>query len=110
MAEKVRTHRVPLTASYFLRSGFTANLTATWIDQEVTYPDPDVVGFSTITGDDQFWVLDGSIDYRLPRRLGVISLQVNNLLDEDFHFQDIDPENPEVLPERLVLGKFTLSF
>ena len=41
--------------------------------------------------DDQFWVLDASIGYRLPRRWGLITLEGRNLLDEHFRFQDTDP-------------------
>jgi hypothetical protein len=32
------------------------------------------------------------------------------LLDESFQFQDIDPTNPSLFPERLVSFRFTLAF
>ena len=34
----------------------------------------------------------------------------DNLLDEAFQFQDIDPTNPSLFPERLVSLRFTLAF
>ena len=59
---------------------------------------------------DEFWVLDASVGYRLRNRRGVISLNVDNLLDESFNFQDIDPLNPSVAPERMAYLRFTLAF
>jgi hypothetical protein len=40
----------------------------------------------------------------------VLSLNVDNLFDKDFRYQDIDPENPGVVPERFAYFRFTLSF
>jgi outer membrane receptor protein involved in Fe transport len=33
-------------------------------------------------------VVDAALGYRLPKRLGIISLGVRNLLDKEFRFQD----------------------
>ena len=57
-----------------------------------------ISGFSTFAG------------YRLPNRRGVSRLNVDNVLDEEFRFQDIDPENPSIMPERMAYFRFTLSF
>jgi outer membrane receptor protein involved in Fe transport len=61
-------------------------------------------------GHDQFWVADASISYRLPKRLGVLTLEGRNLLNERFRFQDTDPASPAVAPERYVLLRFTLAY
>ncbi len=61
-------------------------------------------------GEDDFWIVDLSLGYRLPNRRGVLSLNVDNLLDEEFRFQDLDPENPSIMPERMAYFRFTLSF
>ena len=50
------------------------------------------------------------LGYRLPKRRGVLSLNVANLFDKDFRYQDIDPENPSVVPERFAYFRFTLAF
>jgi hypothetical protein len=55
-------------------------------------------------------VFDASLGYRLPKRYGVIAIKVNNLFDREFRFQDTDPENPGILPERLILLTFTLAY
>jgi outer membrane receptor protein involved in Fe transport len=40
------------------------------------------------TDDDSFVLVDVGLGYRLPKRLGIVSLGVRNLLDEEFRFQD----------------------
>ena len=52
----------------------------TYVDQEGKFGDP-FSGF--LEGDDQFWVVDAAISYRLPKRLGLISLEAKNLFDEE---------------------------
>jgi hypothetical protein len=37
-------------------------------------------------------------------------VEARNLFDENFRFQDTDPANPDIYPERLILGKITLAF
>jgi Tfp pilus assembly protein PilF len=108
----LETRRVPLGISYFSRSGLSVDLLATHVDQEGEFleflPVPPFV--NTFTDDDQFWVVDASLSYRLPKRYGLVTLTAKNLLDEEFKFQDIDPSNPTLLPERMVLLRVTIDF
>jgi tetratricopeptide (TPR) repeat protein len=104
---KLETHRLPLGIKFFHPTGIDAGLKATYIDQRGTFGDP----LDTLErGDDQFWTVDAMIGYRLPKRWGLLSLEARNLLDEEFKFQDTDPANPRITPERFILGKITLSF
>lgn len=110
--KELRTHRLPISLRYFNNSGFSAGVTTTYVDQQGEFleflPGPPFIEFA---GDgDRFWVADATLTYRLPRRKGIVELSVGNLLDEDFKFQDIDPENPTILPDRLVSMRFTLAF
>jgi len=62
-----------------------------------------------------FVVVDAAIGYRLPKRRGILSLEVRNLFDEDFLYQDTNiqqpvPSNPRFIPDRTVMGRVTLSF
>lgn len=107
---RIKTFRFPLGISFFHPSGFTARLKATFIDQEgqfVEFIDDEEVD---VTGDDQFWLFDAVIGYRLPKRWGFVSLEAKNLLDKEFKFQDTDPAHPLIIPERLILARITLSF
>jgi tetratricopeptide (TPR) repeat protein len=113
---ELKTHRFPLGMSFFHPSGFSARIKATYIDQAGEFsefvwpPPPEPPHFITVPGDDQFWVVDASIGYRLPNRWGLITVEAKNLLDKEFKYQDTDPSNPRVSSETLILARFTLAF
>ena len=101
----LETHRVPLSLRYFHSSGLSGLFKATFVDQSGKLgPTPPT------DGQDNFWVLDAGIGYRLPKRYGVVGVEVKNLLDKTFRFQDTDPKRPIVQPERLVVFRVTLAF
>jgi tetratricopeptide (TPR) repeat protein len=110
---EVDTHELALGASLFHRLGWFSRVTARFVDQEGTFerpasevpPGQDQLLFE---GSDDFWVLDLSLGYRLPNRLGQVQIGAKNVLDESFRYQDTDPVNPSLAPERLVYVK--LSF
>jgi hypothetical protein len=80
---------------------------ATYVDQEGKFLD---VTNDITPGSDQFWVVDASLTYRLPKRYGIIKIAVKNAFDQDFQFQDTDPANPQITPDRLVTATITLAF
>jgi Tfp pilus assembly protein PilF len=106
--------RVPVELRYFARSGFTFGGRASYVDQSGEFQ-TEVLQSSDSPptlqyGEDRFWVLDAFVGYRLANRRGLLSLNADNVLDESFQFQDIDPTNPSLFPERLVSVRFTLAF
>jgi len=105
----LRTHRLPLNVRVFLPSGWFAGLSTTYVYQTVDFFDPGVPpdGLTTSAGD-HGWLTDARIGYRLPRRFGQLSLEVKNLFNKQF--QQIDPENPSAVPDRLIMGRFTINF
>jgi tetratricopeptide (TPR) repeat protein len=105
------THRVILGINFFHPSGFYAKLKPAYISQDGEFADIESFDpFGTISDEDDFWYVDASIGYRFPKRYGKVSLEAKNLFDENFKFQDTDPLNPDIYPERLVFVKFTLAF
>ena len=104
---KMDIYRVPLSVHYFHPEGLMAGMKGTYLEQEGEFGDP---GYGFIPGSDRFWVVDAMVGYRLPKRLGVITLDVRNLFDASFQFQDSDPANPATVPERMVMGRITLSY
>jgi tetratricopeptide (TPR) repeat protein len=105
---KAETHRFPLGLNLFCPLGFTVGVKGTYVDQEVNYYDYNAGTF--MAGSDYFWVFDASVGYRLPERYGILTLEVKNVLDKGYRFQDTDPISPRIYPERLIVGRFTLSF
>jgi tetratricopeptide (TPR) repeat protein len=107
----VRTRRLPIEARYFSANGFSAGLRASRFAQHGEFLFREPTGPDRLAhGADRFWIVDAFAGFRLPNRRGVLSFNVDNLLDEDFRFQDLDPENPSIMPERMAYFRFTLSF
>lgn len=113
LPEKVETISLPLGLRFFAPNGFFAGLGATYVHQEV-----ERSSLSDLAdGTDNFVVADASLGYRLPKRLGIVSLEVRNLFDEGFRFQDDsyrefrdEPSVSPFIPERQVRVRFALSF
>jgi hypothetical protein len=103
-----RTRRLPVGVSFFGPAGTFLRLRATGVDQEGQFP--DVMTNVLVPGSDRFWVADATIGYRLPKRLGIVSVEGRNLFDKRFNYQDTDPANPRIAPERLVLIRVTLAY
>jgi outer membrane receptor protein involved in Fe transport len=104
----MKLRRLPLEAKYFGRSGLSAGIRVSHYHQEGAFTSP--LSRVSEPGQDTFWTTDATLGYRLPKRRGVLSLNVANLFDKDFRYQDIDPENPSVVPERFAYFRFTLAF
>jgi tetratricopeptide (TPR) repeat protein len=102
-----RTHRVPLTVSVFHRSGFSGSVRGTFVDQSGTFGDG---ADGLIHGEDTFFLVDVALSYRLPKRWGIVTLEARNIFDTRIRFQDTDPANPTISPERAVVLKFTVAY
>jgi outer membrane receptor protein involved in Fe transport len=113
LPRKVETFSVPVTIRYFHPSGIFAGAGATYVDQQLRSSDPD----SFADGSDDFVVVDALVGYRFPKRFGIASLEVNNLFNTGFHYQDDsfrnfkdEPLSPRFVPERAVVGRITINF
>ncbi len=105
----LESHRVPLEVGFFHPSGISAKLAATYIAQEgdlVTRGPP----LEIRPGEDNFWVIDAALQYRLPKRSGFITIGINNLLDDSFHFQPTDFNTPVLARDRQGFIRLTLSY
>ncbi len=107
-AETFRTHRIPLALNLFRPSGVLARLAGTYIDQDGDFLNASSGQFEP--GQSDFWIADASIGYRLPKRLGIVTVGAQNIFDREFQFQEIDPKNPLVQPNRFIYTKLTLAF
>ena len=115
LPEKVVTWSLPVKVNYFDPSGFFAGLGATYVNQSVQRSSSPFV--TQASGEDNFVVVDASIGYRFPKRLGMLSLSALNLLDTDFMYQDDsyrefrdEPSTGPYFPERTIMARLTLSF
>lgn len=109
---EVDTVVVPLGARFFLPSGFFAGIKGSFVWQKV-----DLSPTATFDdGHDEFFLVDANVGYRLPKRFGIVSLEVRNLFDTSFRYQDLNEQTAResvvspFLPTRMVFGRLTLSF
>lgn len=113
LPEKVETVRLPLGARYFDPSGFFAGIGLSYVHQEVQRSPTSTAG----EGTDDFVLVDGSLGYRFPGRRGFASLEVRNLFDNGFQYQDDsyrefrdEPSIGPYIPERQIRVRVTLNF
>jgi outer membrane receptor protein involved in Fe transport len=108
---EVETHSLPLGISFFHPSGLSVRLKATYLHQDGEFASPLFDPKRPFrSGDDQFWLVDAAIRYRLPKRRGFATLGVKNLFDEEFKFQELDPATRTIQRDRLIFGRLTLAF
>jgi tetratricopeptide (TPR) repeat protein len=103
LAELIKTHRFPFGIRFYHPSGFSAYAKAAYVKQEGKFPP----FFST--EESSFWTVDAAVSYRLPARLGIVSLTAKNLFDKSFRYQDMDHISPSMQPKRSVFFKLTMA-
>jgi outer membrane receptor protein involved in Fe transport len=122
--DKLRTHYVPINFNYHSPNGFFASVGATYASQKINFQETIIqltnegplASQIPRSDSDNFWVVDASIGYRLPKRYGLLSIEVRNLLDQDFEFEstfDIAgeiPHSPRFQPDRTIFARLNLWF
>ncbi len=101
---------IPFGVRYFDSSGLFGSITATYVDQKLAFDSQNLK-----KNHDDFFLIDISIGYRLPKNFGVLSLKINNIFDQKFNFQDTnvqssEPTQPLFIPDRTILGQLTLNY
>jgi hypothetical protein len=105
----VTTQSIPLGINYFHPGGWLMQAAATYYDQRGEFAaDPNFFTFRS--GHDRFCLLDTLIGYRLSKSRGSFAIGVNNLLNRHFRFQETDPEQRFLYPERLLFGRVSWAF
>ncbi len=104
---ELRTTIIPFGIRYFDFSGFFASMTTTYVDQKIL--------LGSENHDDDFFLVDMSIGYRFPKKMGILSLQIKNMFDREFNFQDTNVQSsdltqPSFIPDRTIFGQFTLNY
>jgi tetratricopeptide (TPR) repeat protein len=94
---------LPFALRVFLPAGL-------WVGTSVTG-----VGQRNRLGDfkdsDTYWLVDAVVAYRLPQRMGTVSLQGTNLTNQRFKFQEIDAGVlPRYIPQSRLFLRVSLNF
>ncbi|WP_256250912.1 FecR domain-containing protein [Nitrosomonas sp. Nm51] len=117
---KIETLNIPVSLEYFHPGGFFSGITGTFVRQDLTRH-RDITNSNdrnpktTNSGIDSFLLLDATIGYRLPKRRGLLSLEIRNLLDKEFFYRNNNfglsqIVDPRYLPDRTFFARATLNF
>jgi len=99
-----KTQRSRIQGRMFLPMGLFASATGKYYAQRVEQFD-DLTPLVTA----HFWLLDAAIGWRLPRRLGSISVEGSNLTDREFNFYEQSLQE-NVIPARRVVLRADFAF
>jgi outer membrane receptor protein involved in Fe transport len=103
---KIQLLQVPFELRYFDPNGLIGLVRTTIVREQGQFF--DVITGEVGPGKGAFATLDMGIGWRYPGRPFIATLEVQNLLDSHFNFQDTDPLNPRILPRRTLLARVTL--
>ncbi|MDR4651459.1 MAG: tetratricopeptide repeat protein [Nitrosomonas sp.] len=110
---EINTLIVPISINYFNPSGIFSTLSGTFVRQNLKR----LENFATErnSGISNFFMIDAIIGYRMPNRMGIVSLEGRNLLNEEFSFRHINFQESEATRPRFISGRtffarLTLNF
>ncbi|MEP6610047.1 MAG: tetratricopeptide repeat protein, partial [Burkholderiaceae bacterium] len=104
---ELKTHRIPIGIGVF-QGPMSLRWTTSYIRQSGQLSVFE--GFPVFDQRSHFTVSDVAISYRLPQRMGLVSLAAKNIFDKSAQFQETDIATPRIARGRLVFATFTLSF
>jgi predicted Zn-dependent protease len=105
----VKTERYHPQVRVFLPIGFFAAVGATYRTQRVEEYDDFTVQQTTNVERPKFWTMDAQVGWRLPNRLGFVSLEGTNLTDREFDFYEQSLQE-QVIPARRVVLRADFQF
>lgn len=104
----IKTQRYRGQVRTFLPCGFYASVAGNYYHQSVDQFD-DLTSPVRRVERARFWTMDAAVGYRLPKRLGSISLEGTNLTDREFDFYD-QALQENVIPARRVVLRADFAF
>jgi Flp pilus assembly protein TadD len=102
---KIQLLRVPIELRYFDPDGLLGLARTTIVREQGQFF--DLTSNGLVQGKGTFATVDIGIGWRYPGRPFIATLEVQNLLDSHFHYQDTDPLNPRIFPRRTFLARVT---
>lgn len=112
---ELKTFSLPLSIQHFDPSGFFGGLSFIYIHQDMRSFDRE--SFSILPRrSENFTLTNATLGYRFPKRRGLFTLQINNLFDKEFNYQDYSFQttnnlvNPRYIPERTFNARLIFNF
>lgn len=97
------THKIPFGLSFFHPQGLSLNINPIYVNQLYKH-----IEYGSINSN--FIVLNFSLKYRLPNRLGILSMGAVNILNKNFSYWTPDLQDTSLFPERVLFTNIALNF
>jgi len=109
--KSVTTHQIPVNFNFYFLNNFFSNFSGTYVSQEVKYVNNNN---GIDKNNNSFWVFDTSLGFKLPKKIGSLSIEVNNLFDNKFKYNStFDSSGPQIsgyIPEREIFFKLNITY
>jgi tetratricopeptide (TPR) repeat protein len=93
-AEEILSKSLSFQINYNNPNGLIASVDTSRVLQDVFLP-----GYPNLDEDSDYWIANSEIGYRLPKRLGMFKLRINNMFDREFNYQSGFPgSDTQLLP------------
>jgi tetratricopeptide (TPR) repeat protein len=102
------TYRVPVGLFLFAPRGLALRLVTSYVRQDGERSID--IGLPVVSIDEDAWLTDIFLEYRLPKRFGVISVGARNIFDNELSLVDTNPLSPRDAQRRLVSGRVSVTF
>jgi ferric-dicitrate binding protein FerR (iron transport regulator) len=107
LLQRVTTHRVPAELRVVHGAGLYGRLRVTGVTQDGVFRN---AMFELFDGSDESFVTDLSAGYKLPSRWGLVAVDLRNVFDQRFNFQDASPRDPTIVPRRQGFVRLLITF
>jgi hypothetical protein len=104
----LKTLRAPIGIQLFGAGGVTLRAATAYVRQDGDFSID--VGLPVASTDEDAWITDVTLEYRLPNRRGLVTVGARNVFDSSINLLEIDPVNPRVATEQFLFARFSLAF
>jgi tetratricopeptide (TPR) repeat protein len=105
---KLTTQRVPLALKLFNANGLSIGASTAYVRQQGSFSVDE--GLPEFSKREAAWITDIYLDYRLPQRMGILSIGAKNVFDQAIDLVSTDPAFPIIPNRRFVYARARLLF
>jgi Tfp pilus assembly protein PilF len=101
----IKSKSLSFEMRYNAPNGLIASLDTARVSQDVF-----LSGYPSLDENSDFWIFNSEIGYRLPKRLGIFKLRVNNLFNREFNYQSGFPGSDTQLSPPYAMERTFLAY
>lgn len=103
----VNTIKVPVSINYY-KDKFNFHMKFSHVEQQGGFI--KISNGKSISDQDSFWITDITMNYKLPKSFGSITVGVKNIFNEKFKYFETDVRKPLFAHEKMSIAQINLQF